>query len=200
MWVDLPTENWRLFLRSLVPSDVGMEEHRRRLQEYEACINVEDWNIRTRANRPSDIEEELTALKIPLLVTHPREWLTLPIEEPMAVAAAAPNGRLVLIEGVTATGDPGQMLAAIDSFIADLPAEAEDAELQASNAEIPERLSARELEVLRLVAAGKSNDEIAGELVISRNTVRRHVSHIFDKTGVANRAQAGADARDHGLT
>jgi DNA-binding NarL/FixJ family response regulator len=35
--------------------------------------------------------------------------------------------------------------------------------------------------------------------VISRNTVRRHVSNVFDKTGIVNRAQAGVYARDHGL-
>jgi DNA-binding NarL/FixJ family response regulator len=60
-------------------------------------------------------------------------------------------------------------------------------------------LSSREIEVLRLVSAGKSNQEIAAELVISINTVRRHVSNIFDKTGAANRAQAVAYARDHDL-
>jgi DNA-binding NarL/FixJ family response regulator len=62
-----------------------------------------------------------------------------------------------------------------------------------------DRLSTREVEVLRLVAAGKSNAEIADELVISVNTVRRHVSNIFDKTGAANRAQATAYAKDHGI-
>jgi DNA-binding NarL/FixJ family response regulator len=61
------------------------------------------------------------------------------------------------------------------------------------------RLSTRELEVLRLLAAGKSNQQIADELVISLNTVRRHVSNVFDKTGIANRAQAGAWAREHGI-
>jgi DNA-binding NarL/FixJ family response regulator len=52
---------------------------------------------------------------------------------------------------------------------------------------------------LRLIAAGKSNQQIADELVISQNTVIRHVSNIFAKTGVANRAQATAYAKDHGL-
>jgi DNA-binding NarL/FixJ family response regulator len=60
-------------------------------------------------------------------------------------------------------------------------------------------LSSRELEVLRLLAAGRSNQQIADELVISLNTVRRHVSNIFDKTGAANRAQATAYAKDLGL-
>jgi DNA-binding NarL/FixJ family response regulator len=60
-------------------------------------------------------------------------------------------------------------------------------------------LSEREIEVLRLLAAGRSNQQIADELVISLNTVRRHVSNIFDKAGVANRVEAAAYARDHGL-
>jgi DNA-binding NarL/FixJ family response regulator len=61
-------------------------------------------------------------------------------------------------------------------------------------------LSPRELEVLRLIAAGKSNKEIAEALVISLNTVFRHVSHIFQKTGAANRAEAAAYAVRHDLT
>jgi DNA-binding NarL/FixJ family response regulator len=52
---------------------------------------------------------------------------------------------------------------------------------------------------LRLIARGLSNQQIADELVISVNTVRRHVSNVFDKTGVANRAQATAYAKDHGI-
>jgi DNA-binding NarL/FixJ family response regulator len=60
-------------------------------------------------------------------------------------------------------------------------------------------LSHREIEVLRLVAAGRSNGQIAGELVISQNTVIRHVSNIFAKTGVANRTEASVYARDHGI-
>lgn len=54
----------------------------------------------------------------------------------------------------------------------------------------PDGLTAREVEVLRLVAAGKSNREIADTLVISLNTVLHHVSNIFTKTGAANRAEA----------
>ena len=63
----------------------------------------------------------------------------------------------------------------------------------------PDGLSEREVEVLRLLAAGKSNPEIADALVISVNTVIRHVANIFDKTGAANRAQATAYAKDHGI-
>jgi len=63
----------------------------------------------------------------------------------------------------------------------------------------PGGLTKREVEVLRLIASGRSNQEIADELVISLNTVIRHVSNIFGKTGVANRAEAATYASRHGL-
>ena len=62
-----------------------------------------------------------------------------------------------------------------------------------------EALSARELEVLALLATGKSNRAIAEELVITLDTVKRHVTNLFNKLGVANRVQAVARARELGL-
>ena len=59
-------------------------------------------------------------------------------------------------------------------------------------------LSAREAEVLRLVARGLSNRQIAAELVLSERTVINHVSHIFEKLEVSNRAGATAFAARHG--
>ncbi len=63
----------------------------------------------------------------------------------------------------------------------------------------PDGLTEREVEVLRLVAAGKSNREIGEALVISENTVIRHVSNIFAKAGVSNRAEAAVYATKRGL-
>ena len=60
-------------------------------------------------------------------------------------------------------------------------------------------LTAREHEVLRLVAAGKTNRAIADELVLSARTVDRHVSNIFVKLGVSSRAAATAFAYEHDL-
>lgn len=62
-----------------------------------------------------------------------------------------------------------------------------------------EPLSARELEVLGLVAAGRPNRAIAEELYIGVDTVKRHISHLFAKLGVANRTEAVARARALGL-
>ena len=62
-----------------------------------------------------------------------------------------------------------------------------------------EPLTDRELEVLRLVAAGKGNREIAQELVVTLETVKKHVSNIFGKLGATSRTKAVAQARELGL-
>ena len=56
-----------------------------------------------------------------------------------------------------------------------------------------------EAEVLALAAAGKRNQAIAEDLVITQDTVKRHVTHILAKLGVANRIQAVARAQELGL-
>ncbi|MEM9516083.1 MAG: response regulator transcription factor [Actinomycetota bacterium] len=60
-------------------------------------------------------------------------------------------------------------------------------------------LSQRELEVLRAVASGNTNAQIAGELHISQATVKTHLLHIYDKLGVTDRAAAVARAYDTGI-
>jgi LuxR family transcriptional regulator, maltose regulon positive regulatory protein len=60
-------------------------------------------------------------------------------------------------------------------------------------------LTDRELEVLGLLAAGRSNQRIAEELVVTLDTVKKHVSHVMDKLGAANRTEAVARARELGL-
>lgn len=60
-------------------------------------------------------------------------------------------------------------------------------------------LSAREMEVLSLIAAGKSNEEIAAQLYLALNTVKRHASNIYDKLEVKKRTEAVAKARQLGL-
>ena len=65
--------------------------------------------------------------------------------------------------------------------------------------ELPAGLTAREVEVLRLVAIGKSNPAIATELVLSEKTVARHLSNIFGKIDVSSRTAAAAYAFEHRL-
>jgi ATP/maltotriose-dependent transcriptional regulator MalT len=64
---------------------------------------------------------------------------------------------------------------------------------------IVEPLTGRELEVLAMLAAGRSNQAIAGELVVTLDTVKKHVSHVLSKLGAANRTEAVSRARELGL-
>ena len=57
----------------------------------------------------------------------------------------------------------------------------------------------RELEVLRLLAAGRSNQRITHDLVVALDTVKTHVTHVLGKLGAANRTEAAARARQLGL-
>jgi len=70
----------------------------------------------------------------------------------------------------------------------------------AAPAELPDGLTAREAEVLKLLAAGLSNGEIARELFISEHTVKTHINHVFSKTDSRDRAQAIRYAHEHQLT
>jgi DNA-binding NarL/FixJ family response regulator len=77
------------------------------------------------------------------------------------------------------------------------PAEEEARRLKGRT--LPDGLTAREVEVLRLVAAGHSNPQIAATLFLSHKTVQRHLSNIFAKTGATSRTAAAAYAFEHRL-
>jgi len=85
------------------------------------------------------------------------------------------------------------LLAHADALVTRLDA------VKESTPAYPAGLSAREVEVLRLVAAGRTNEEIAGALYISKHTVIHHITHILAKTQSDNRAAAAAYAMRHNL-
>jgi ATP/maltotriose-dependent transcriptional regulator MalT len=85
---------------------------------------------------------------------------------------------------------PGYVATLLAAFGADAPV--------ASRA-LPESLSERERDVLRLLAAGLTNNEIADALFISAETVKKHTGSIYAKLGVGNRTEAAGRARSLGL-
>jgi DNA-binding CsgD family transcriptional regulator len=88
---------------------------------------------------------------------------------------------------------PGYLARALELRAGSQPS----SELRASG---PDGLSEREIEVVRLVAAGQSNREIADELVLSIRTVERHIANVYAKAGIHSKAQATDYAHRHGLT
>ncbi|WP_027860130.1 response regulator transcription factor [Marmoricola sp. URHB0036] len=115
-------------------------------------------------------------------------------------------GRVRLLTGraLTALGDEEsgrqELEAARDAFVA-LGAKpmAEEAASYVEPTRLPGGLTAREVEVLRLVASGRSNPQIAADLTLSEKTVARHLSNIFGKLEVGSRTAAAAYAYEHGL-
>jgi DNA-binding CsgD family transcriptional regulator len=157
------------------------------------AFNQEDYVANLRALRAlPPLEDFLSPLKVPILVLHPSENAVGSEAKSLAIAQLT-RGRLTIIDGNSVLGEAGQGVRAIEAFLAEI----EQMEPQVVDSDVG--LSPRELEVLMLIAQGCSNARIAEQLVISPNTVGRHVSNIFDKVGAANRVEAAAYARDHGL-
>jgi DNA-binding CsgD family transcriptional regulator/pimeloyl-ACP methyl ester carboxylesterase len=190
-WGPLLEQDWDIFLHSVVPRDRTPDEAREIVDMLKQAFDQHDFAIIARRPAAGHTESLLAKLRIPILILHPRDHALLD-ESQARWAAQVSGGRLVLIDGDTVFGDVNQGMRAIEAFLADvLPAAKPHLGMT--------HLSNREQEVLRLLAAGRSNPEIAKALVISSSTVAKHVSSILDKTGTANRAQAAVYARDHGL-
>jgi ATP/maltotriose-dependent transcriptional regulator MalT len=117
-------------------------------------------------------------------------------EEPGALDALAEALTLAAPEGDARVFlDEGAPLAVLLDRLAVRPREGPSVAM----AGLVEPLSARELEVLGLLAAGRSNRRIAQELVVTLDTIKKHVSHVLDKLGAGNRTEAVARARQLGL-
>jgi DNA-binding CsgD family transcriptional regulator len=138
------------------------------------------------------------AAALPLLRSASRAWRE--IDVPHAVATVS----VLLGLACRAVGDEDAAQLELESARSTFVRLGARPDLQRAEellrpAEVPGPLSAREIEVLRLVAAGKTNHAIATELFVSERTVHRHVSNIFDKLGVRSRAAAASYAIQHHL-
>ena len=143
-----------------------------------------------------DISGELGGLTTPTLVLHARDDAVCPIAEGRLLASAIPGAEFVELDSrnhILLEHEPAwqRFCDAVLAFLQ--PGQpAGDSAFAA--------LSARERQVLALMADGLSNADIAERLQISEKTVRNHASNLFDKLGVWSRAQAIVFARERGYT
>ena len=191
----LPDASWDIFLRSLASQYQAPEDVPRSVALLSQAFEQQDFAQRMRVTLLGVPEESLSRLRTPTLILYPRDYWGGYASSTMRAAQLA-RATFTLIDGSFALGDADQGIRAIEAFLADLAGrDGIKPEANPSTA----GLSQREIEVLRLVAAGKSNGQIADELVISQNTVIRHVSNIFGKIGAANRAEATSYAHRRGI-
>jgi DNA-binding CsgD family transcriptional regulator/pimeloyl-ACP methyl ester carboxylesterase len=152
----------------------------------------------------ADVTELLPRVAAPTLVLHPRGMTQIPVDVARSLAMGLPHGRLVMLEGaqpVLFTEDPAPVVNLLGGFFCDgiEPAEAPPAVADGRSVVPTDGLTPREVEVLRLVAAGESNSQIARRLGLSTHTVERHVVNLYRKIGARGRADATAYALRSGL-
>jgi pimeloyl-ACP methyl ester carboxylesterase len=141
-----------------------------------------------------DVRDHLGAIATPTLVVHRRDDRAIPFELGRDVASRVPGAGFVALEGVDHLpwrGDAESVAQAVLDHVGDGRSVARASE--------PAALSDREIEVLRLVAGGLSDQEIATRLVLSIHTVHRHVANIRQKLGLPSRTAAAAHAVRTGL-
>ena len=141
----------------------------------------------------SSMRAVLPKLEHPALVLHRRGDRTVPISHGRELASLLPNARFVALAGdshLPHLDDQREVQRALAGFLG---------ESGASETSDRSPLTRRETEVLRLVAAGLSNREIASSLVLSEHTVHRHVANILRKLAQSTRAAAATHAMRLGL-
>jgi DNA-binding NarL/FixJ family response regulator len=207
--LSLIEQDWDLFADSAAHQWMGWssgEAGRAVADGIREAVTPQIARATMQAASAADVTEQLPRVAAPALVLHPRDMTQIPVEVARSLAMDLPRGRLVLLEGarpVLFGEDFDEVVSLVMDFFCDgiEPAEAPPAGPAAdiSSALPSDGLSRRELEVLRLVAAGETNAQIARRLGLSTHTVERHVANLYRKIGARGRADATAFAFRSGL-
>jgi pimeloyl-ACP methyl ester carboxylesterase/DNA-binding CsgD family transcriptional regulator len=151
-----------------------------------------------------DVSDLASQVSVPTLVLHARKDAAVPFEEGRRLAGLIPNARFVPLESnnhILLEREPAwqHFLLEVRRFLGTEVADESHLELTPMPLKLADELTDREREILELIAQGLSNAQIGERLVISPKTVSNHITSIFSKMQIANRAEAIVRAREAGF-
>jgi pimeloyl-ACP methyl ester carboxylesterase/DNA-binding CsgD family transcriptional regulator len=191
----LVERDWELYTE-MSGKRAGVELREAETNESIAYMRESNSAAGTRAAfdaiRKYDATASLSQVTCPTLVLHRKGSKVLSTNVAHGLASAITGARLVMLEGGSLApfiGDVESVTSAIDDFL----------RADRNSLDHLDGLTPREVQVLRLIAAGRSNREIAEDLVLSERTVARHVTNIYSKIAVHSKAEATAYAFRHEL-
>jgi pimeloyl-ACP methyl ester carboxylesterase/DNA-binding CsgD family transcriptional regulator len=188
--------SWKLaaqMLAGLFDPHASGDEIAEHTRMQRAAASAEAASIFLELDFNADLRDILPKVPVPALVLHRRGDRTVPIGRGRELASLLPNARFVPLNGdshLPWRDDQRELFRALAGFLHN-----EDV----SETDVASPLSSRETEILRLVATGMSNREIAATLVLSEHTVHRHIANILRKLAQSTRAAAATQALRAGL-
>jgi pimeloyl-ACP methyl ester carboxylesterase/DNA-binding CsgD family transcriptional regulator len=193
--IQFTATNWRLaaqMFAGLFDPHASGDQIAEYTRMQRAAATAEAASLFLELDLYADARELLPLVAVPALVLHRRGDRTVPIGRGRELASLLPNARFVPLTGdshLPWRDDRRELFRALAGFLHGEPEPAADGS----------PLSSRETEVLRLVATGMSNREIASTLVLSEHTVHRHVANILRKLSQSSRAGAATQATRAGI-
>jgi pimeloyl-ACP methyl ester carboxylesterase/DNA-binding CsgD family transcriptional regulator len=188
--------SWRLaaqMLAGLFDPHASGDEIAEYTRMQRAAASAEAASIFLELDFNADLRPLLPKVPVPALVLHRRGDRTVPIGRGRELASLLPHARFVPLNGdshLPWRDDQRELFRALAGFLhSDSASQADEAS----------PLSSRETEILRLVATGMSNREIATTLVLSEHTVHRHIANILRKLAQSTRAAAATQALRAGI-
>ena len=205
--LSLIERDWDTFVESVTHAWLGWpagEEGRLAADWFRASTTPAVARATLEAAGRLDVTVDAARVRCPVLVLHRADAQVIPLEVSAELARLLPGGRLGILPGSSAGlffEATDVVVDRIEAFVRNPlaePAPAPDANLTRATRS-PGELSPRETEVLRLLAGGESNGQIAARLGLSINTVERHVANLYRKIDARGRADATAWAIRNGV-
>lgn len=197
--LSLVDQDWGLFAESAAHAWMGWdagESGRLFAEAFRTAATPAFARAFFTAAQHIDVTDRLPKVTPPALVLHRQGLLQMPIEVSQRLAQSLPNGSLIELAGSFPTLFHEDAPGDLELVIRYLQGGQGDATRPSrrATASTTDRITGREREVLRLVAAGESNAGIAAALSISVHTVERHTANLYRKIGARGRADATAYA------